>query len=751
MRFIIINILLSIITFHSFAQIAGNRLDIPFKNDLGVDYHTPLLGGLNNPQFSEIDLNMDGIMDLFIFDKTGNAILTFINNGTPNQVDYTFAPEYINQFPKTITDWALLRDYNNDGIMDIFSYSTSIGIAGIDLYEGSYNNGVYSFEKVRNYHNDYDLLSYPSASGTIELEIYVSRDDIPAIVDVDQDGDLDVLTFSLVGNKMEWYKNTSVENGWGVDSLYFVWEDPCWGLFIESGTSSDIQVSNNGNQCADLNFAPNTNLHVGSTTAAWDSDNDGDLELLVGDITTQTLTYLKSNASGLDPQPWLDEKSVNFPAYNTSVNMPIFPAAFVLDLNNDGRKDFIAAPNDLGTSLNVDVAWYYQNTSTSGEGIFSLQQRDFINDWNIDLGQGAKPAFFDYNADGLMDIVVGTDGYFVNIGEWDTRLVLFENIGTVNNPQYQLIDDDWLNFSQYEDKRLSPAFGDLDDDGDTDMIVAQSGGQLFFVENTAGAGNVPSFPTIFPNYKSIIGGTDCTPEIVDLDGDGLTDIVTGIKQGRIVFFKNIGTQGSPDFNPDRTVAPNIDGVGLIDVRDDSQGFVDPRGYASPKVFFMDDEPYMLIGSYFNDIYVYPINQSDLVSQFSLDSDGYGDIREGRETSPDMADIDDDGYYEMVVGNYRGGFAIYETDFRTNPSNTSNIQKDELNYTIMPNPTRDDVQVNIEGVNSNEIQVNVFDIRGKLLDTQRANHNISLSKYSSGIYIFELIFEGGKIVDKVIKN
>ncbi|HEU4718343.1 MAG TPA: VCBS repeat-containing protein, partial [Bacteroidia bacterium] len=52
-------------------------------------------GGVNFAQFSEIDLNQDGVMDLFVFDRTGNKISTYINNGTAGQVDYHYAPEYI--------------------------------------------------------------------------------------------------------------------------------------------------------------------------------------------------------------------------------------------------------------------------------------------------------------------------------------------------------------------------------------------------------------------------------------------------------------------------------------------------------------------------------------------------------------------------------------------------------------------------------------------------------------------------------
>src|SRR5207247_1979395 len=59
----------------------------------------PWAGGLSYPMFSEFDFNQDGIMDLFCFDRANNRIVPFINAGTANQINYTYAPEYVQYFP----------------------------------------------------------------------------------------------------------------------------------------------------------------------------------------------------------------------------------------------------------------------------------------------------------------------------------------------------------------------------------------------------------------------------------------------------------------------------------------------------------------------------------------------------------------------------------------------------------------------------------------------------------------------------
>ncbi|MFT5918751.1 MAG: hypothetical protein ACI9FU_000551, partial [Granulosicoccus sp.] len=81
----------TLVVSQSFAQTFFERND-----DVGVIHSgTPLLhpwaGGLNNPEFSNIDLNGDAIQDLFIFDKAGNKVVTYLGNGTPDAVDFNLA------------------------------------------------------------------------------------------------------------------------------------------------------------------------------------------------------------------------------------------------------------------------------------------------------------------------------------------------------------------------------------------------------------------------------------------------------------------------------------------------------------------------------------------------------------------------------------------------------------------------------------------------------------------------------------
>ena len=219
--------------------------NIPLQID-GQNSLAAWAGGLNNPQFSEIDLNNDGIQDLVIYDSGANRTLTFLNNGTTGQVDYQYAPEYEELFPQNNEKFLKLRDFDSDGIPDVFFFCRPRNYPGgsLGVLKGSYD----ASNKIQ--FSPYDS-TLTHGNNTV-IDIFAT--DIPAVDDIDNDGDMDILAFSInpfFNKNITWYKNMSVENGNGGTTLEFSLHHECWGMISETGANNTVFLSPGIDSCAD--------------------------------------------------------------------------------------------------------------------------------------------------------------------------------------------------------------------------------------------------------------------------------------------------------------------------------------------------------------------------------------------------------------------------------------------------------------------------------------------------------------------
>ena len=313
------------------------RVFYPFqkKDATNTPYENPLVGGFNCPEFSEVDLNNDGKMDLFVFDRIGNARAAYLNVNNK----WVFRPDFLDNFPK-LNDWALLRDYNGDGIMDIFTYNDG-AIGGIRVFKGKMVNNKIAFDRL-NFAFPGNILNYPLNNSPVN--IYVNTVDIPAFDDVDGDGDLDILAFEVGGGHVYMYRNRSIERGFGRDSLVYELYDECWGKFFDNGLSKSVKLGT-ATTCSNgftSGGGVSTSLrHPGATITTFDADNDGDKDALFGSISYENLSFLTNGGSRT--QSLITVQDNNYPPNTEGVNLPVFPAAFVLDLDFDGKKDLIVS------------------------------------------------------------------------------------------------------------------------------------------------------------------------------------------------------------------------------------------------------------------------------------------------------------------------------------------------------------------------------------------------------------------------
>ena len=270
-------------------QISLTDYQVLMEKD-GLIFNSP---GANGMTTINISGNEDPISLNFI---NGNVSLVYLNDGIPNQPEYTYAPRFAENVPDLV-DWVLLRDFNNDGAMDIFTAARTPGISGAEVLRGYYENNELKFTSFYFPQFQFNVIPFRLGNGSF-TNLYVSSQDLPAVDDIDGDGDLDIISFGVNGGYMEYFTNQSVEDGFGTDSLSFDRETDCFGGIFEDGLSSCVCLPIEIGACCDgLGGLQGDVRHAGSTILTYDSDGDGDKEVVLGDISFDGLTFLENGGS----------------------------------------------------------------------------------------------------------------------------------------------------------------------------------------------------------------------------------------------------------------------------------------------------------------------------------------------------------------------------------------------------------------------------------------------------------------------
>jgi hypothetical protein len=336
--------------------------------------------------------------------------------------------------------------------------------------------------------------------------------------------------------------------------------------------------------------------------------------------------------------------------------MPIFPAAFHLDVDNDGKRDLLVSPTSRSLSQNYESLWYYQNVGTDVTPDFEFQQPDLFQSRMMDFGDGAYPVPFDHNGDGLMDLIVANDGYFEPTGDYRGQMALLENIGTPTEPSFRVVTEDYMSLSTSGiGVAMYPAFGDIDGDGDLDMYIGDLQGKMHHFRNDP-IGSVAQFTLVQPNITDAGGavidlGRHVTPQFTDLDGDGLIDFIAGEQNGNLNFYRNTGTQAFPVWTY------VTDSLGRVRTND-----VFTLGHSVPFLFVNDEGVReLIVGSESGRLWRYSGIDGNLGGTWTLESSEFMGLDEGFRAGACLYDFTGDGELDMVVGNYRGGLSFWRSD------------------------------------------------------------------------------------------
>ncbi len=701
-------------------------------------------GGMNSPQFSQFDIDGDGILEIIIFDKVGDVFNVYRLNTITNEYEYWSDPPVV--FP-LVNDLALIRDYDGDGIMDMFAIPTD-DIIGFGVWKGVKTGGVTVLERVQLNKWYFNVLSFPGNNG--QLNVYTTAIDIPDIQDIDGDGDLDIFSFNEEGSHMILYKNNSVEKGYGRDSLLFTLEDLCYGKFMEGGLDNTISLSSDPNKCAS-NFTDDDPIelrHSGSTILVKDIDHDGIKDILLGDISFPNVVYLHNTGSNL--KAFASSQTRDFPKGDVTIDLGPFPSVYALEYGNDKKECIVATSNAGLIEAEKQLNWLYE-FDPSKENNFRLVEKDFLIKNSFDLGLECNPAILDVDADGKPDLVIGNKFFKEKDNSQYGQLVYLRNTSEGNDISFEVMDEDFAGLKSFGINQFGfkPLFTDIDHNGYMDMLVGTERGTLLHYESKTPIGQPVDFELKSESYQNIRVPSRAAPEAFDFDGDGDTDLIIGDKNGFFCLFVNTGSATQPIFAPSFQDAPNVYQYGKVSVKEVGN----TEGDACPFVLHFNDKDILISGSYSGMIHSFEGLQggSDAtLTPFSLNT---GNIYTGRQNNPVFGDLDGDGLLELIQGNIRGGFSILKTNITTEGKLSVGkglVADDDL--LLFPNPVKAGSRLYLQ--NFKEIaQADLYDMSGRLIQSKKgiaSDGNILLpADLNAGIYIIRFRLNNNHILAKKV--
>ncbi|WP_436514593.1 FG-GAP-like repeat-containing protein [Ekhidna sp. To15] len=456
-----------------------------------------------------------------LLNETGGAL------ATPYHFTFTTASAVSPENPTTFI--ANIISSSADGVSSVYAADID-GDGDMDVLSASqYNDRITWFENDGNGLNPTFTTHDISTTANGAFDVYAA--------DVDGDGDMDVLSASLIDDRIAWYENDGNESftthdisttADGVRGVYAADIDGDGDMDVLSASFIDDRIAwyeNDGNESF-ITHDISTTADAASSVYAADIDGDGDMDVLSASQTDDRITWFENDGNGLNP---------TFTTHDISTTANGAFDVYAADVDGDGDMDVLSA------SLGDDrIAWYENDGSES----FTTH----------DISTTADGAYsvhaVDVDGDGDMDVL--------SASQYNDRITWFENDGNGLNPTFTTHD-----ISTTANGAFDVYAADVDGDGDMDVLSASFySDRIDWYKNA----DVTSPTVTLTSTASDPTNTAAIPVTITF-----SESVTGFELADIAITNGTGSgfTDNGDGSYDVTVTATSDGLVLVDIEADA--------------------------------------------------------------------------------------------------------------------------------------------------------------------------------------